>query len=279
MPQLQETSYGSQRVDQAAPQYVRLSAAESLLRELLLDCRDHILGHNPPIVPHLDMFIVGGWVRDHLLGIPCSDVDIALSSMTGVEFSRVLNAFAEKGHAKYQQRARQNGTEYAQPAHFNEVFKDPTMSKKLYTAVGKAFGLEIDLVNLRKEVYDDEDSRKPSMTFGTAAEDALRRDATVNALFVNLETLEIHDFTGQGISDLEAKIMRTPLNPRQTFLDDPLRVLRLMRIGSRLNFSIAEEALACMKQEEIHQALDRKVKRERMSVELVKMMELPRPQI
>lgn len=227
--------------------------------------------------PHLDMFIVGGWVRDQLLGIPCSDVDIALSSMTGVEFSRVLNAFAEKCHAKYQQRARQSGIEYAKPAHFNEVFGDRAMSKKLDTAVGKAFGLDIDLVNLRKEVYDDEDSRKPSMTFGTAAEDAFRRDATVNALFVNLETLEVHDFTGQGISDLERRIMRTPLDPRQTFLDDPLRVLRLIRLGSRLGFSIGEEALSCMKQDEIHQALDRKVKRERMSVELVKMMELPHP--
>lgn len=152
------------------------------------------------------------------------------------------------------------------------------MSKTLDTAVGEAFGLEIDLVNLRKEVYDDEDSRKPSMTFGTAAEDAFRRDATVNALFVNLETLEVHDFTGQGISDLERKITRTPLNPHQTFLDDPLRVLRLIRIGSRLNFSIAEEALSCMKQEDIHQALDRKVRRERMSVELLKMMKFPRPQ-
>lgn len=224
------------------------------------------------------MFIVGGWVRDHLLGIPCSDVDIALSSMTGVEFSRVLNAFAEKSHAKYQQRARQKGVEYVKPAHFKEVFGDPAMSKKLDTAVGKAFGLDIDLVNLRKELYDDEDSRKPSMTFCTAAEDAFRRDATVNALFVNLETLEVHDFTGQGIPDLERKIMRTPLDPRQTFLDDPLRVLRLIRLASKLNFSVAEEALSCMKQEEIHEALDRKVKRERMSVELIKMMELSHPQ-
>lgn len=92
--------------DRAAPRYVRLSAAESLLREFRLDCKDDILGHNPPIVPHLDMFTVGGWVRDYLLGIPCSDVDVALSSMTGVECSRVLNAFAEKYHAKYAQLAK-----------------------------------------------------------------------------------------------------------------------------------------------------------------------------
>lgn len=273
-----ESGHGDRSVDQAAPRYARLSAAETLLRQLLLDCRAEILGRSPAVVPHLDMYIVGGWVRDHLLGIPCSDVDIALSSMTGVEFSRILNVFAEKEHIMYQERAKSIGIEYIKPARFNEVLKDPAMSKKLDTAVGRAFGLDIDLVNLRKEVYDDKDSRKPSMTFGTAADDAFRRDATVNALFVNLETLEVQDFTGQGIPDLEGRIMRTPLDPRQTFLDDPLRVLRLIRIGSRLNFTIAEEALSCMKQEEIHQALDRKVKRERLSIELVKMMELPHPQ-
>ncbi|KAJ4414556.1 CCA tRNA nucleotidyltransferase, mitochondrial [Gnomoniopsis sp. IMI 355080] len=224
------------------------------------------------------MFIVGGWVRDHLLGIPSSDVDVALSSMTGVEFSHILNAFTTKNHAKYQQRAKERGVEYVKPAQFKEVSKNLAMSKKLDTAVGKAFGLEVDLVNLRKEVYDDEDSRKPTMTFGTAAEDAFRRDATVNALFVNLETLEVHDFTGQGLLDLERKIMRTPLEPRRTFLDDPLRVLRLIRIGSKLNFALADQVIACMKLKEIHQALDRKVKRERLSSELVKMMELPHPE-
>lgn len=274
-----ESGHRDRSVDQAAPRYARLSAAETLLRQLLLDCRDDILSRSPALVPHLDMYIVGGWVRDHLLGIPCSDVDIALSSMTGVEFSRILNVFAEKEHIGYQERAKRSGIEHAKPARFNEVFRDPAMSKKLDTAVGKAFGLDIDLVNLRKESYDDEDSRKPSMTFGTAAEDAFRRDATVNALFVNLETLEVQDFTGQGISDLERRIMRTPLDPRQTFLDDPLRVLRLIRIGGRLDFTIAEEALFCMKQQEIHRALDRKVKRERLSIELVKMIELPHPQL
>ncbi|KAJ4391866.1 CCA tRNA nucleotidyltransferase, mitochondrial [Gnomoniopsis smithogilvyi] len=264
--------------DQAAPRFARLQPAEVLLRELLLDCRDDILSCQQPIVPHLEMYIVGGWVRDHLLGIPSSDVDVALSSMTGVEFSRTLNVFADKHHGKYQQRAKENGIEYVKPAHFTVVDQNPAMSKKLDTAVGKAFGLEVDLVNLRKEVYDDEDSRKPTMTFGTAAEDAFRRDATVNALFVDLETLEVHDFTGQGLADLEKRIMRTPLEPRQTFLDDPLRVLRLIRIGCKLDFSIAEEALSSMKQEEIHRALDRKVKRERLSIELVRMMELPHPE-
>jgi len=110
----------------------------------------------------------------------------------------------------------------------NAVDQNPAMLKKLYTAVGKAFALEVDVVVLQKELYNDENSRKPTITFGTAAEDAFRRDAK------------------------KVKIMRTPLDPCQTFLDDPLGVIRLIRIGSRLGFSIAKDALLWMEKEEIH---------------------------
>lgn len=270
-------------VDRPPPVRITLLPAEEVLRELLLDCRDDILSQSPDARPHLDMYIVGGWVRDRLLGLASSDIDIALSSMTGIQFSRALNPFAAAHRSRYQQRGGGGGElgvdrAAAKPARFSEVPQNPAMSKKLDTAVGRAFGLDVDLVNLRREVYDDEDSRKPSMTFGTAAEDAFRRDATINALFVSLETLEVLDFTGRGLQDLHDKVMRTPLAPRQTFLDDPLRVLRLIRIGSKLGFSIDGEALAWMKQEEVRDALDRKVKRERLSVETVKMLENADPQ-
>jgi tRNA nucleotidyltransferase (CCA-adding enzyme) len=133
------------------------------------------------------------------------------------------------------------------------------------------FGLGLDLFNLRREVYEH-DSRTPEMEFGTAEEDVFRRDATVNALLYNLDTLQVVDLTGRGLDDMDAKIMRTPLEPRQTFLDGPLRVLRLVRIGSRLGYSIDEQAMASMKDEEIHVALDTKVKRERIGFEVFKMM-------
>ncbi len=144
------------------------------------------------------------------------------------------------------------------------------MSKKLETARGRLFGLDIDLVNLRKEVYDGV-SRNPDMEFGTAEEDAFRRDATVNALFFHLGRQEVIDLTGKGLEDLDARIMRTPLDPRQTFMDDPLRVLRLIRVGSKLGFTIDPEAMRWMRDKDIQRALDTMITRDRVNIELFKM--------
>lgn len=97
-------------------------------------------------------------------------------------------------------------------------------------------------------------------TFGTPLEDALRRDITINSLFYNVHSRSVEDFTGkvhivfthldarlpdpsipkQGLDDLKAGIIRTPLPPRETFMDDPLRVLRCIRFASRYGFEIDE---------------------------------------
>jgi tRNA nucleotidyltransferase (CCA-adding enzyme) len=92
----------------------------------------------------------------------------------------------------------------------------------------------IDLVNLRSEEYAA-DSRVPVIEIGTPEQDAMRRDLTVNALFYNINTGQIEDLTGKGISDLQARICRTPLDPLQTFMDDPLRVLRAVRFARRFD--------------------------------------------
>ena len=79
------------------------------------------------------------------------------------------------------------------------------------------------------------------MRFGTPKEDAERRDLTINALFYNLHTERVEDFTGWGLRDVEDGIIRTPLDPLTTFKDDPLRVLRAVRFATRLNFQIVPE--------------------------------------
>ena len=87
---------------------------------------------------------------------------------------------------------------------------------------------------------------------GTAEEDAIRRDLTINSLFYNLNLKIVEDFTQQGIEDLQNGIIRTPFkNPYQTFIDDPLRILRTLRFASRYNFKIVPEILNCLKNEEI----------------------------
>ena len=71
---------------------------------------------------------------------------------------------------------------------------------------------------------------------GTPTEDALRRDLCFNALFYNINEGKVEDFTGKGVEDLRNGVCRTPLEPVQTFLDDPLRVVRTIRFANRFNF-------------------------------------------
>lgn len=120
-------------------------------------------------------------------------------------------------------------------------------------------GVWLDLVNLRSESYAA-DSRIPEMTFGTAADDAKRRDLTINALFYNLHTREVEDLTGRGLEDLRKGVVRTPLAPRTTFLDDPLRVLRAVRFAHRFRFAIDPELLAAAAEPEVREALRTKAR-------------------
>ncbi|KAI0516725.1 putative poly(A) polymerase [Xylaria bambusicola] len=242
-----------------------LLPAEKLLREFLLECAQHF--------PGLEIWITGGWVRDRLLGIPSSDLDLALSKVTGREFGKFLERFSAEPEieSKYRMKADELGIPDCKFTRFHVMERNAEMSKKLETAGGNLFGLEVDLVNLRKEVYDSQ-SRTPDMEFGTPEEDAFRRDATVNAMFFNLEKQEVVDLTGRGLQDLAARIMRTPLDPRQTFMDDPLRVLRLIRVGSKLGFGLHPEVTRYMKEDEIRRALDTMITRDRINIELFKMI-------
>ena len=247
---------------------IDLLPAEQLLRELLLEAARHF--------PGLEIWIAGGWVRDRLLGIPSSDLDLALSNVTGRDFGRFLESFSAEPEieAKYRQKLASLGIPDGRLTRFHVVERNANKAKELETAGGNLFGLEIDLVNLRKEVYDGH-SRTPEMEFGTPEEDAFRRDATINSMFFHLERQEIVDLTGRGLEDLDARVMRTPLDPRQTFLDDPLRVLRLIRVGSKLGFAIDPLVMRCMRSEEIRRALDKIITRDRISIELFKMMKDP----
>ena len=142
--------------------------------------------------------------------------------------------------------------------------------------------------------------------FGTPTEDAERRDITINTMFYNVHTRRIEDFTGKGLADLQDGLVRTPLPPLTTFLDDPLRILRCVRFASRFGYrldtsirtclaSVAESAdlsiadLAEAKDPRLHQmslqrarellrkALHTKVSRERFGIEVDKMLNGPDP--
>lgn len=256
-----------------ATQNISLTPPEKLFRQCLLDCRSEM--KNVPGMNGLVMRWTGGWVRDKLLGVQSHDIDVALSTMTGMQFGEALQSFMATNGAKYEAEAQKQGFK-ADVKDLHKIAANPEKSKHLETITTRMFGIDVDFVNLRKEVYA-EDSRNPQMEFGTAEEDALRRDATVNALFYNLDTQEVEDFTGQGLDDMGRHVIRTPLAPYQTFKDDPLRVLRLIRFACRLGYKIEESSQEAMKDKTIHEALRLKISRERVGVEVGKIFAGPDP--
>ncbi|EPS36121.1 hypothetical protein H072_10462 [Dactylellina haptotyla CBS 200.50] len=244
---------------------ITLTEDESKVRLLLVDLARSIdsqneAGGNKGRGPTV-LRITGGWVRDKLLKGKSHDIDIGINNMTGFEFANHLSDFLKQNLEKYN----------IPPKSIHKIESNPEKSKHLETATTKILGLDIDFVNLRSETYSEE-SRIPQMKFGTPKEDALRRDACVNALFYNLMTEQVEDFTERGLSDLRDGLIRTPLAPYETFKDDPLRVLRLIRFASRLSFTIVPEVSQEMKNPDIKNALKLKISRERVLAEVEKML-------
>ena len=199
----------------------------------------------------------GGWVRDKLLGIESHDVDIALDNVPGDEFALFLY-----------DREKQKGS----ISSIGVVKENPNQSKHMRTATFRFHGFDVDVNNLRSETYAD-DSRIPEVEFAKhPSEDALRRDFTINALYYNLNTEQVEDFTGSGLEDLEKRLIRTPLPAAKTFVDDPLRVLRAIRFAARFGFTLDQEIQQAWTSEDVKLGLVNKVSRERVGVEISKMM-------
>lgn len=154
---------------------------------------------------------------------------------------------------------------------FGVIQANPERSKHLETATLTIYGYPIDFVNLRAESYSST-SRIPTIKFGSPLEDALRRDITINALFYNIHSEAVEDFCGTGFSDLERGIIRTPLAPRETLLDDPLRLLRVVRFATRLHFRIEPELMAAIGDAQVDNAFRSKISRERVGIELDKIL-------
>ncbi|CCH43111.1 hypothetical protein BN7_2658 [Wickerhamomyces ciferrii] len=236
---------------------IQLNETETKISELLKDFTSKY--NSKTGGEDLELRITGGWVRDKLLGDESNDLDIAINKLSGEEFAEALKQFLVDNFDTYQ----------LSPTNIHKIEKNPEKSKHLETATTKLYGLDVDFVNLRSEEYTEE-SRIPIIKYGTPQEDALRRDATLNALFYNIQKDEVEDLTTKGLQDLEKGLLRTPLEPLKTFLDDPLRVLRLIRFASRFHFTIEKDTYESMKQLSIKEALIHKISRERIGVEVEK---------
>lgn len=168
------------------------------------------------------VYLVGGFVRDKLLGKPAdaADIDLVLEG-DALALAELLWRKRISSHS-------------------------PVTFPAFGTAMVHVEDSQVELVTARAETYR-QGSRKPTVTPGTLLTDAQRRDFTVNTFLENLHSGEIVDPLGVGHADLAAGILRTPLDPDITFADDPLRMLRACRFAAKLGFTLApetEEALA-----------------------------------
>jgi poly(A) polymerase len=168
----------------------------------------------------IETYLVGGFVRDRLLGGPVSK-DIDLVTIT-TDPMPLLAAIA-------------SGFGWHPPERF----------ERFGTAQIRGPGFVIEGVRARAERYDP-DSRNPDVRPGTLEEDIKRRDFTVNALCQTLEGRVI-DITGRGLADLHDGVLRTPLDPAETFAEDPLRMYRAARFVAQLGFVLAPGTVEAMR--------------------------------
>ncbi len=167
-------------------------------------------------------YVIGGWVRDIHLDRPSPDIDIVVVG-SGIELaSLVAEEFGRR--------------------RFLKVYKN------FGTAMLNYQGYEIEFVGARKESYR-EDSRKPVVEDGTLEDDISRRDFTINAMAISLNRKDygtLIDLHG-GLKDIEAGIIRTPLDPEITYSDDPLRMMRAVRFAVQLGFDVEKESFQAIR--------------------------------
>ncbi|KAL7698787.1 tRNA nucleotidyltransferase [Lotmaria passim] len=249
------------------PRVVRLEAAVSAAHQNVFAC---LLNVNREYGLQTTLRVAGGWVRDMLLGLHSNDIDIAIETPPNVE--PVSGEIFARRIVEYQQA-------HGDRAHTVSVIRaNPAMSKHIETATVRVHEIPVEFCALRTDVYTDA-SRIPQVRPGTPLEDALRRDFTINALFYNLHTGMVEDYT-TGLEDLQRRLIRCPLEPRTTFNDDPLRLLRGVRFVGQLgalNFSLDPAITECV-DEVLLQVLLQKVSRERIGKEFAKMMAAPHPE-
>lgn len=199
---------------------------------------------------HTECYVIGGYVRDYIMKRPFkNDVDIVVVG-SGIEFATLLG---EKLHTKV------------------AVYKNFGTAMLVYE------GLNVEFVGARRESYRA-NSRKPIVEDGSLSDDQNRRDFTINAMAFSLNKADYGTLVDPfgGVHDLEQRIIRTPLDPIETFSDDPLRMMRAIRFATQLNFKIAIEAITAIADTKERIKI---ISKERIIDEINKIVLSPKPSV
>lgn len=202
---------------------------------------------------NLETYVVGGFVRDHLLGRKKDKADLDFVTLgSGIALAKAV-----------QKRLPEAGK--------LSVFKT------YGTAMIKYKGMDLEFVGARKESYTQE-SRNPEVETGSLQDDQNRRDFTINAMAVCLNEADFGRLVDpfDGVKDLQNKCLRTPLDPHITYSDDPLRMLRAIRFATQLDFTIDPASLTAIQQERKRLSI---ITQERIVEELNKILLSPKPSI
>ncbi|MDZ7364211.1 MAG: CCA tRNA nucleotidyltransferase [candidate division KSB1 bacterium] len=197
-----------------------------------------------------EIYVVGGFVRDFFLNRDRSEMDFVIVG-DGIKFAELL----------------------AKHLHLPK----PTVYHNFGTAMLKWDDMQLEFVGARKESYR-RDSRKPQVEPADLQADLSRRDFTINAMAFALNAGNFGALVDpfEGMKDLQAKLLRTPLEPSTTFSDDPLRLMRGIRFAAQLDFKIEEKTFNGMR--DMRERL-RIISQERITDELLKILAAPKPSI
>ena len=196
-----------------------------------------------------EVYLVGGFVRDLILNRRNKDIDVMVVG-NGIDFAKLIS---------------------------NKLNKKLQIFKNFGIAMLKTENYDIEFVGARKESYS-KDSRNPVVEQGTLVEDLSRRDFTINSLAISLNKKnygEIIDLFS-GRADIDKKIIRTPLDPKITFHDDPLRMMRAARFASQLDFLVDKNNLEFIKSEKERIEI---ISKERINDELNKILMSKKPSV
>ena len=174
------------------------------------------------------VFVVGGFVRDLIMGKDPKDIDLLIDGD--------INAGAGITFAEW----------FCKKENIFKKDSNPLVYGLYGTAMFQFMGEKIECVAPRSEKYQN-DSRKPVVSSCTLEDDCFRRDFTVNSLFINISNNELVDYSKNGLNDIKNKVIRSTSNPDVIFTEDPLRILRAIRFATMFNSTIEEKTFEGMK--------------------------------